>query len=780
MKWLDQRQPPAALTCVYCGTAGAFAHVQSFTYFERDFHLFRCPDCASLHYDPPEIVARIEHPYSEAYKANTRIGTKYFLEAGYAPELIVFCALAALAGRPPEVLAQRQFVDIGAGVGLSSLYVRDVCGIEPVVIEPAYMGELATELLGLDVQRAFFEHLPAETMQRLRARPCLLHLNSVIEHLSDPAEPMRQALAAVEVDVFAAIVPDADILDPSAPFTAMLPTLAPGDHLHLPTRAGMERFIRRLGFDHVAIATQPGLLIAVGARAPIILPDAAAVAAGTTALLNRLLGHPNPVIAGGAAARLLVFAMANRRTELLGELSARMLGVLDRKALLLRLRQPDPWSEVPFHICTTGYALATSMMRDDELEPALAWLDVVDAASTCMAAGEYPAYAVQSITYGWAARLLRAHILIVLGRFEEVQVVLRALLAARDDRVNGPSQDQLAAAAFDLARTRGLSGLLLRARVRARAISLGLSNNKRDAVQIFHPISLLYYLYYSIYYIAYSGYYSAYFVRSVWRDRDHYIRFTRGFLRYHVEFVFHAVMEPLRLAPARAVVALRRIVAGRRDNLLSRALAAAARKFLRARDNAHNADIASNGEAFLLREVLPHWPGDVLDIGAQDGPFSALAASLPGTAQVHAFDPDAAQLEVFRARCTGRHVRLNDFIPRDGDAYVAAHAGARIAVLRLSVPGQEHAVLAGFAATLAQGMVGAVRFAHGPANAPARVFLADLVAPLAAAGFTVFHLLPDRLRPCLPLTPEDEDFAGRAYVALAPALVRALAHRITA
>jgi len=761
MQWLDRSLAPVALTCVYCGEAGEFAHVQSFDYLDRAFALYRCPGCASLHYHPPQVLVRIEYPYSDAYKENTRIGVKYFLEAGYSAELIVSCALAALAGLPKSILAERQFVDIGAGVGLSSLFVRDVCGIPPVVVEPAYMGELGTALLGLDIQRAFFEHLPDEVMTRLKARPCLLHLNSVIEHLTDPSEPLRQALAAVEVETFAAIVPDAAAVDASIPISALLPTLAPGDHLHLPTRAGMEAFMRRLGFAHVDIMQEHSLLVAVGARRPVMLPSAALVAANTDAFLHRLLEHPNHTLAIGAAARLMVREVHNPLSLLRDRLREILAREIDRDTILARLAGDYSWDEVPFHIAPSCYALAGDALERNLMAEAIAWLDVCEQ-SIQRLSDDKLVYSVRAIDYVWAARLMRARVLQIQRRFAAAGEVLRGIVAARADQRTGPSKAQIAEAETMLRQMRGVPGVLLRLDVtviRPLLVSW-IGVRKALAYAGFYGRWGWYWLEhfgrYAVHYTVHSGAYAAYGVKWVL----HMLAVAREWAIYGAIFAGNAARGWLRLLPGRAVVALRRAVAVRRERGVVRTMVAVARKIVRAAENAGNADIHSNGEAFLLRAVLAVRPGAVLDVGARDGPFSALAARL-GATRVIAFETDAAEWPVFAERCRKLGtVELRKAWPERLEA---------AAVLRIAVPEIQTAVLREVPAG-----IGAIRFGHGEAQAAEGVFLRDIVAQLGALGFTTYHLMPDRLVACGAVPAGMEDFAGRLFVALSTEVVAAL------
>ena len=301
-------------------------------------------------------------------------------------------------------------------------------------------------------------------MTRLKARPCLLHLNSVIEHLTDPSEPLRQALAAVEVETFAAIVPDADAVDATIPISALLPTLAPGDHLHLPTRAGMEKFMRRLGFAHVEIMQEHSLLVAVGARRPVMLPSAAAVSAGTEAFLHKLLDHPNHTLAIGAAARLMIREVHNPLSALRDRLREMLSREIDRDTVMARLASDYSWDDIPFHIAPTCYALAVDALERNLLTDSMAWLDVCEQ-SIQRLTDDKLVYSVRAIDYVWAARLMRSRVLMIQRRLGAAEEVLRGIVAARADQITGPSKAQISAAEVTLRHMRGLSGLWLRLEV---------------------------------------------------------------------------------------------------------------------------------------------------------------------------------------------------------------------------------------------------------------------------------------------------------------------------
>jgi hypothetical protein len=460
MQWIRAALPPALLTCVYCGCEGPLPHRFSYEFVGRCYALHACPDCGSLHYFPQETLADLSAPGGEPYREDTRLGVKFNLEAGYSLDLVVHCALAALAPVAPQERASRLFVDVGAGIGLSSFFVQSFCGIGVVPIEPTYSGELGRGIFGLDIQSAFFEDLPPGIMASLGRQPCLLHLNSVIEHLYNPVETVRSLMARIDVEVIAAIVPDGEPIDPAQPMAAMLATLAPGDHLHLPTGAGMTRLLARLGFGYRAVQQIAGLLLVIGARVPVVIPDAAAVRTGCDRLLRTLLAHPDRRVAGGAASRLLSNAMAAGNITEMATLAPQVSEEIDGATILQRLRDGPAWEEVPFHLAPSSYALAQMAAANSDLPTALHWLDVVEAAAERLTS-DHPTRGAQSVAYRWEARLFRAHLLKRAGRAEAAQACLESVVASAMDRNYGAAPQQVDRARVDIAALLPPSGLPL-------------------------------------------------------------------------------------------------------------------------------------------------------------------------------------------------------------------------------------------------------------------------------------------------------------------------------
>lgn len=445
MQFLEKTEASRNIKCIYCNQVGQFPHHSSFDYIGREFALFRCPTCESLMYDPQELWYTIPKPYTAEYKEATRIGCKYYLEGGYSADFVVHCALAALGGVSASTHKDHLFVDVGAGMGLASYFVKTTCNIEVVVIEPSYSGEIGKEMLGIEIHNAYFEDLPAPVIKKLKRKPTLLHLNSVVEHLRDPAAVIRELMERTQIDAIASVVPDGDKIDPKMPFSALLPYLAPGDHLHLPTVEGMRRFYAQLGFEHCEVRDMGGLLVAVGSRFPIELPTEEVILATRDVFLRKLMKHPNAYAAYGAAGRLLPNSIFGKDPALLNELRSYFQKAIDpQKYLDLLKGSTATWDDIPFNLASISFWMGVDCFARGLNAEAYVWMDLVDAVADRIVK-DLPHFAMESLDYKWEARLHRSHHVVAQAKQElaKAQQCLDSVVAAAADTVNGPRPDKI-------------------------------------------------------------------------------------------------------------------------------------------------------------------------------------------------------------------------------------------------------------------------------------------------------------------------------------------------
>lgn len=247
------------------------------------------------------------------------------------------------------------------------------------------------------------------------------------------------------------------------------------------------------------------------------------------------------------------------------------------------------------------------------------------------------------------------------------------------------------------------------------------------------------------------------------------------------------------------------VVATRRHRYLFRALANAADLYLDMFAN-RCYEFNINGEARVLEALAEPPPRCVFDVGANVGDWSAIAARLFPTAQIHAFEivPDTARAMEDRLTRAGlTSVYLNPFglsdqpgtvpvahlpgfsqgssaaaAPPDGgevwqdcrvetgDGYCREHGIDHIDFLKVDVEGLESKVLSGFAGMLGAGRIDVVQFEYGRFNATVRFLLGDFVDLFEGYGYTVGKVFPDGVDFSPYNAWRDEDFRGPNYIAV--------------
>ena len=240
-----------------------------------------------------------------------------------------------------------------------------------------------------------------------------------------------------------------------------------------------------------------------------------------------------------------------------------------------------------------------------------------------------------------------------------------------------------------------------------------------------------------------------------------------------------------------------------RRHPIARAVARRAEKIVLAHKN-FNYDFATNGEEFLLRDVIaPTQPQVIFDVGANVGDWAVMAAQHCADATIHAFEIVPATADLCAKNIAHeKRIILNRFgladqageipirvydglsthssavdFPHDapsrvvpcpvqtGDDYVRAQNVAQIDLLLLDVEGAENRVMAGFAETLRLGKIRAIQFEYGRANILSKFLLRDWYELLTPLGYKIGKLYPTYID-FKPYDLRDEDFIGPNYVAM--------------
>ena len=441
MSWTDKHLPDAQTKCEYCGHEGVFPHFGTYEFGPKEYSLYRCPDCGSLMYYPLVVPVRNESDMSPQAVEHYGIGNRYYLEIGFSVDHVVKCAMMALAGVPHEEQPRHLFVDIGAGIGMSSVFARPYAKMETLTVEPSPTAHTGIKLFGLNTYQAMIEDLPADVLARMRERPSVLHLNSVVEHIAHPEEALRSIMALTDVESIGIVVPDGAAIDREVPFLMQLPLLAPSDHMHLPTVAGVTKFFHRLGLPEVQIDAQNGLMVATGARRPFVLPTQAEQDAARDDFLEELARHPDPPVADGARARIISYAAQRDDPAGFDKLLASLGPGFEPAALMRLLHEESSWEKIPFYIGPTAFWVAYEALRHGHVAKGEQWCDVLELFAERMASDQM-LYASTSLHYRVEARILRGATLLGRGRNEEAAYWLDRVLAPAPGESGGPNPEQ--------------------------------------------------------------------------------------------------------------------------------------------------------------------------------------------------------------------------------------------------------------------------------------------------------------------------------------------------
>jgi FkbM family methyltransferase len=244
-----------------------------------------------------------------------------------------------------------------------------------------------------------------------------------------------------------------------------------------------------------------------------------------------------------------------------------------------------------------------------------------------------------------------------------------------------------------------------------------------------------------------------------------------------------------------------RWVARHRRNALVRRVSGLARHWLDWQANL-DYELASNGEAQVLRALSRFAPKLIVDAGANVGDWSLAALDLCPSAQVHAFEIAAPTFATLRQRTAGEprlsahalglsdtpgeltlhhyadapalttatdypHPLPSQALPARvvrGDDFAAEHGIAHIDLLKIDVEGMEAQVLRGFDRLLRAQAVDLVQFEYGRVNILSRFLLADFHAFFAERGYRVGKIYPDGVD-FRDYDMADEDFRGPNYLA---------------
>lgn len=249
---------------------------------------------------------------------------------------------------------------------------------------------------------------------------------------------------------------------------------------------------------------------------------------------------------------------------------------------------------------------------------------------------------------------------------------------------------------------------------------------------------------------------------------------------------------------------MRRPTARVRRNRVFRTLARLCRQYLKWYGNASYRR-ERNGEAWVLRALAAGELRTVLDVGANVGEWSLLAARTLTTATIYAFEivpataarlrertassgrirafdyglaersgrltvryhPDASAHATYTEYPHGWEGERVDCRVERGDEFLARTGLPDVDFLKLDVEGAEHLVLRGFERALASRRVRFIQFEYGRVNILTRFLLKDFYELLGGLGYVIGKIYPDYVE-FRDYQLSDEDFLGPNYLACRP------------
>jgi FkbM family methyltransferase len=237
-----------------------------------------------------------------------------------------------------------------------------------------------------------------------------------------------------------------------------------------------------------------------------------------------------------------------------------------------------------------------------------------------------------------------------------------------------------------------------------------------------------------------------------------------------------------------------------RSNPLFRTLAKLSRQYLKWFGNA-SYKYEKNGERWLLETLRNEPIRSALDVGANVGKWSLIAAEIFPQATVYALEIIPATAAELRSRTAGQgrikpfnlglaehtgtvtmryhpsasaHATSTEYPHKwegeriacpvmRGDEFLAREGIREVDFLKLDVEGAEHLVLRGLEEVLRERRVRFVQFEYGRVNILTRFLLKDFYELLGKYGYVVGKIFPDHVD-IRDYELGDEDFLGPNYL----------------
>lgn len=253
---------PLAFACPVCAEHGpkqpvlSVGNVHAGDEFGSTLHLYRCPACLSLCYNPFPAIDYTQHTSAD-------LSVRDYVEFNAAIDLIARNILRAI----PDQRRPGRLLDIGCGYGFGLDAIRAITGWQVKGFEPSHYGKLGREQLGLDIVGAF-----AAKNEAADDVYDIVHCSEVIEHVHEPhafIDILQSYLA--DDGVLILTTPDAHRIQEGGDRSALLSLLSPGAHTILFSDQALVAALKTAGLPHVEVDRSAASMLVYASRVPLRL-----------------------------------------------------------------------------------------------------------------------------------------------------------------------------------------------------------------------------------------------------------------------------------------------------------------------------------------------------------------------------------------------------------------------------------------------------------------------------------------------------------------------------
>jgi SAM-dependent methyltransferase len=291
----------ATVRCPVCCRTGTQELLAMVDVAWRDdaIDVVRCRDCAAV------VLSAVRPPSS--YR-----DTDWDDYIEHVARIEAIADMLAKVGAP----AGARMLDVGCGYGFGIDLAQFLFKWKGTGLDPSIAARRGRTELGLDIRPGTMDECVARD-----ERFDVIFASEVLEHLADPRSFLASARRCLSTrGVLLLTTPDASIVRPDAPLTALHPALSVGAHQFLVTANGLGRLLRDAGFEATVWCVGSNLQALAAASS-----DALRATQPTATALRRDLvrycaaraatAQPGSPLAVGMAARQLEYATNARAYE---------------------------------------------------------------------------------------------------------------------------------------------------------------------------------------------------------------------------------------------------------------------------------------------------------------------------------------------------------------------------------------------------------------------------------------------------------------------------------